>query len=65
MLVEQGSTLLMGFQDVAFLPSRSSLLTTFLKNCGIGECLRTTTCLITVVEMNASGPPHVLRLWLR
>ena len=26
----------MGFQDVAFLPSRASFYTTFLKNCGGG-----------------------------
>ena len=33
----------MCFQDVAFLPSRASFSTTFLKN---------------VVEVNALGPPH-------
>ena len=45
----------MGFQDVAFLP----------------EDLWTTTCLRTVVggrqghaPCKASGPPHVLELWL-
>ena len=39
----------MGFQDVAFLPSRTSFSTTFLKNCGRGEGFRTTTCHKTVV----------------
>ena len=43
----------MGVHDVKFLPffpSRSSLSTsTFLKNCGRGESLRTTTCDKTVV----------------
>ena len=38
----------MGFQDVAFLPSRVSFSTIFLKNCGRGECLWTTACLKTV-----------------
>ena len=39
----------MGFQDVAFLPSRASFSTTFLKSYGRGESLVTTTCLKTVV----------------
>ena len=39
----------MSFQDVAFLPSRNSFSTTFVKNCGRGGSLRITTCLITVV----------------
>ena len=39
----------MGFQDVAFLPSKASLPTTFHTNCGRGESLRTTTCPKTVV----------------
>ena len=39
----------MGLQDVAFLPSRASFYTTFLKNCGRGEILGTTTCHKTVV----------------
>ena len=38
----------MGFQYVAFLPSRASSHTIFLKNCGRGEGLRTTTCLRSV-----------------
>ena len=36
-------------QDVAFLPSRASFSTTFPK---------------IVVEVEALGPPHVLKLWL-
>ena len=41
--------LLMGFHDVEHLPSRACFSTTFLKN---------------VVEVNASGQPHVLQLCL-
>ena len=41
--------ILMGFQDVAFLSPRASFALHFLK---------------TVVEVKASGPPHVLILWL-
>ena len=41
--------LLVGFQDVVFLPSQARFSTTFLKNCGRGEGLRTTICLETVV----------------
>ena len=40
----------MGFQDVAFLPSRANFSTTFLKKCGRGEYLGTTTCPNTVDE---------------
>ena len=39
----------MGFQDVAFLSSRASCFTTFLKYCGRRIGLGTTTCLKTVV----------------
>ena len=39
----------MGFQDVTFLPSRANFSPHFLK---------------IVVEVKASGPPHVLALWL-
>ena len=46
----EGEVLHMAFQDVAFLPSRTCFCTTFLKKCGN--------------EVNASGPPHVLELWL-
>ena len=35
----------MGFQDIAFQPSRASFSTTSLKNCGRGESLGTTTSL--------------------
>ena len=38
-----------GFQDVAFLPSRTSFPPYFLKNCGRGESLRITTCPKTVI----------------
>ena len=40
----------MVFQDVAFLPSRASLSTTFLKTCGRGESFVTTTCHKTVAK---------------
>ena len=39
----------MGFQDVVFLPIRASFFTTFLRNCGSGDSIRTTTCHKTVV----------------
>ena len=39
---------LMGFQDVAFLPFRSGFSTTFPINCGRVEGHGTTTCLIAV-----------------
>ena len=39
----------MDFLDVAPLPSRASVFTTFLTNCGRGESLGTTTCLNPVV----------------
>ena len=42
----------MGFQDVAFLPLRTRVSTTFLKNCGIDESLGTTTCPKTVVGLS-------------
>ena len=41
--------LLMGFPDVAFLPSRASLTPHFLKKCCNGESLMITICLRTVV----------------
>ena len=40
---------MMSFQDVAFVPFRASFFTTYLKVCGRGESLGTTTCLGTVV----------------
>ena len=53
----------MNFQDVAFLPSRASLSTTCLKNCGRGECFKTTTCPNTVVEgMQGHAPCKMLSL---
>ena len=42
----------MGFQDLAFLLSRASLPTTFLKNCGRGESLGKTTCPKTPVGVD-------------
>ena len=39
----------MVFGDAAFLPSRSGFPLHFSTNCGSGECLRTATCLKTVV----------------
>ena len=47
----------MGFQDVAFLPNRASLYTTFLNNYGIGYDLRTATCLETVVLISKGMLP--------
>ena len=37
------------FQDVVFMPSKPSFSNSFLKKCGRGESLWTTTCLKTVV----------------
>ena len=42
----------MGFQDVVFLSSRASFSTTFLKNCGRGESLGTTTYLKAFVGLS-------------
>ena len=42
----------MGFLDCEILLSRASFSTTFLKNCGRGESLQTTTCLKAVVGMS-------------
>ena len=47
----------MGFQDVAFLHSKSSFSTTFLKNRGRGESLVTTTCLKTLVKGKQKHAP--------
>ena len=47
----------MGFQDIAFLPTRASFSTTFLKNCGRGESLGTTTCPKTVVGVSKGMLP--------
>ena len=41
----------MGFQDVAFQPSRASFSTTYVNNCCGGKGLRSATCLNTVVEV--------------
>ena len=47
----------MGFQDVAFLPNRSSFATMFPQNCCRGESLRTTTCLKTVFGVSKGMLP--------
>ena len=47
----------MGFHDVEFLPSSASFFTTFLKNCGSSESLRTATCLNTVVGVSKGMLP--------
>ena len=47
----------MGFQDMAFLPSRGRFSTTFLKNCGRGKSLGTTTCLKAVVGVSKGMLP--------
>ena len=53
----------MGLQDVAFLPSTASFYTTNLKYSGRGECLGTTTCLITVVgDKQGHAPCKILLL---
>ena len=49
--------LLMGFRDLAILPSSASISITFLKNCGICESLRTTTCPKTVVGVSKGMLP--------
>ena len=41
--------LLIFFPDVAFLPSRASVSTTFHKDCDMGESIMTTTCPKTMV----------------
>ena len=52
-----GRELIMGFQDVVFLPSRDSFSIIFLENCCRGESLVTTTCLNTVVGVSKSMLP--------
>ena len=47
----------MSFNDVAFVPSRATFAATFLKNCGVGENLRTTTCIKTVVGVSKGVLP--------
>ena len=53
----QGSSQLIGCQDVAFLPSKASFSTTFLKNCGRDESLGATTCHETVVVVSKGMLP--------
>ena len=47
----------MGFQGVAFLPSRATFSTIFLKKCGIGENLGTTTYPKSVVGVSKGMLP--------
>ena len=47
----------MGFLDVAFLPSRASLSTTFLENCVKVKSIATTTCLEIVVWCKQGHAP--------
>ena len=47
----------MCFQDVAFLHLQASFSTTFLKNCGKGEDLESTTCPIIVVQDKQEHAP--------
>ena len=47
----------MGFQDVAFLPTQAYFSTTFLRSCGSGECLGTTTCHKTMVGVGKDMLP--------
>ena len=55
--------LLIGFHDVVFLPSRASFSSTFLKNCGRGESLSTTTCIKAVVGgKQGHAPCRILSL---
>ena len=54
--------LLMGFQDVVFLPSRASFSATFLKNCGRGESHETAYCLRTVVRGKQGHAPSKIFL---
>ena len=49
--------LLMGFHDVAFLPSRANHHTTLPKDNGREESLGTTTCLVTVVGVSMGTLP--------
>ena len=47
----------MSVQDTAFLLPEAFTSTTFLKHCGRGESLGTTTCLITVVGVSKGMLP--------
>ena len=53
----------MSLQDVEFLLSRASYSTTFLKNCGRGERIRSNTCPKTVVgDKQGHAPRRILSL---
>ena len=49
--------LIIGFQDVAFPPLQASYNTTFLRHCGGGKSLGTTTCLRTVAGVDKGMLP--------
>ena len=57
-----GGELLIGFQDVVFLPSRACFYTTFLTNCGGSESLKFTTCPMTVVGGEQGHAPSKIFL---
>ena len=52
----------MGLQGVAVQPSRAGFSTTFLKSCGRGESLGTTTCHKTVVQGRQEHAPFKILL---
>ena len=52
----------MDIQDVPFLPSGASSSNTYLRTCGGGESLRTTTCPKTVAGVNQEHAPGKILL---
>ena len=52
----------MSFQDVSFLSSRATFSATFLKHCGKGERLGTTTYLETMVGGKQGHAPCIVLL---
>ena len=52
--------LLAGLHDVAIMPLRPSFSTKFLENCCRDECLRTNTCLKTMVEGKEGHAPCMI-----
>ena len=55
----------MGFQDVAFILSRTGFSTPFLENCGIAECLEITTCIKSVVVKQGNALCNIFLLQQR
>ena len=49
LFIDRVGEVLLGFHGVAFIPSKASFSSMFLKNNSSGESLVTTTCLKTVV----------------